>query len=265
MGNRERFIAVNAVLAARDGNVAAGDLHKVVRRQTLFRRRDGERAALDFQLILGDDSVAGLGGDGKRAAALDREIVLGKERGVHGIVVGLDVFARGGESVLAAGDERENDLFRGDHVKGGAVFAGDGSAVERKDHRFLRCVHDDLPVGERPGHAVAAAGGDRYLVAGDGNARTVGARRAVRERDRNGRFDVLLGLRLGGEKLGLRCCGAAVRGGNTAGCVADAGGLGAAAADERQTERKGEYQRQNLFHGRYPPFFTARSPRRRAV
>ena len=177
--------------------------------------------------------MTGLGRHGERAAALDREIVLGKDGGVYGVVVRLNVFAGRGKRVFAPRNERENDLFGVDHIKRGAVFAGNGNAVERENDLFLRRVHDDLPVGERSRHAVAAAGGDRDGVSDNEYAAALGARRAVRELDRAGRLYVRFRLRLGGEKRGFGLRFGPVRIGSAVVCR-----RGAAAADKRNAQRE---------------------------
>ena len=120
----------------------------------------GDGAAGHFEVVLRDDAVAVLTGDGQFATAVEGEGRFGPDGAVD-VVAGLGI--RRGESGTR-GDLVGGAVFQGDehfvarlHIDGSAVVVGDGHVVEDQlDFVLIADVHDHLAV-VRAGQDVGAS------------------------------------------------------------------------------------------------------------
>ena len=78
---------VEAVGAAFDEEAAGLNAEAILAGHALLGGGDAVGAAGDLQIVLADDAVAGLAGDRQTAAAVDRQIVLGKDHAVDIVLV----------------------------------------------------------------------------------------------------------------------------------------------------------------------------------
>ena len=184
---------MDGIVTGREVQDAVVDADTVLAGQCLFGSIDFEGAAGHFEVVLRDDAVAVVTGDGQFAGAVDRQ---GRFRPDGGVDVVAGVGIRGSEG-RARRDLVGRTVLQGDkdlvaclHVNGGAGVVGDGHVVEDQlDLVLIADVDDDLSV-VGAGQDVRAGFGDRHF-----------GRRLFREVDGGriliGRIEVPVGEQIG--------------------------------------------------------------------
>ena len=172
---------MQAVGPGLDGEAAVGDRDAVLAPNGAFGGTDLVDAAGDGHLVLAHDAVARGGGDDQLAGAVEGDVVLGEDHGVHVVVVDLDEAAAVGEGVDGALGKGLEDLIRLDDVDGREGLGVNRHVVQHQlDLVVLVRVDDDAAVFQRAGENVGArrgdgdgAAGDLHAVRGSGNAGAV--------------------------------------------------------------------------------------------